>query len=170
MKVIKGNLIDLAESGEFDVIAHGCNCFNTQGAGIAKAMAKNFNTSNFPMETQGRGDYNKLGQIDYQEFSEGLFGKLGQTRWRGDNKYGFNNHITKLIVVNCYTQYRYGTNTRQLDYEALTLCFKKLNHIFKGKKLGLPWIGCGLAGGDKNRVKEIMIETLSDVDLTIVEL
>ena len=38
MKIIKGDLIKLALQGEFDVIVHGCNCFCTMGAGIAKSI------------------------------------------------------------------------------------------------------------------------------------
>ena len=38
LKHAKGNLIDMAEAGEFDVIVHGCNCQNTMGSGIAKEM------------------------------------------------------------------------------------------------------------------------------------
>lgn len=41
-KEIKGDLIKLALEGEFDVIAHGCNCFCTMGAGIAVAMKNTF--------------------------------------------------------------------------------------------------------------------------------
>lgn len=36
MKTIQGNFIHLAQNGEFDLIVHGCNCFCTMGAGIAK--------------------------------------------------------------------------------------------------------------------------------------
>lgn len=38
MKVVKGNIFDLAEQGEFDVVVHGCNCFCTMGKGIAKEV------------------------------------------------------------------------------------------------------------------------------------
>jgi ribonucleoside-diphosphate reductase beta chain len=37
-----GDLITLAKAGKFDVIAHGCNCHSTMGAGIAPQMAKAF--------------------------------------------------------------------------------------------------------------------------------
>ena len=37
IKYIKGDLIKLAQKGKFDIIAHGCNCFCTMGAGIAIA-------------------------------------------------------------------------------------------------------------------------------------
>lgn len=33
MKYIIGDLLKLADDGQFDVIVHGCNCFNTMGAG-----------------------------------------------------------------------------------------------------------------------------------------
>jgi len=35
MKYAQGNLIDLALAGEFDLIAHGANCFCTMGEGLA---------------------------------------------------------------------------------------------------------------------------------------
>ena len=42
MKYIEGDLIQLAKNGKFNVIVHGCNCFNTMGAGIAKMIKDNF--------------------------------------------------------------------------------------------------------------------------------
>lgn len=154
MKIIKGDLISLALAGEFDVIAHGCNCMSTQASGIAKQMVANFQTNNhtlYPLENPLlKGHINKLGQIQFAERAPGV------------------------IVVNMYTQYRYGRNYtdgqyKPIDYEALKLCCKKLNHIFAGQKVGLPWIGTGLAGGDKSIVEQIFKDTLTDVDLTIVE-
>ncbi len=65
---IKGCLISMALNGEFDVITHGCNCFCTMGAGIAPKMAKEFECNNFEMELSGKGDINKLGQIDFNKY------------------------------------------------------------------------------------------------------
>lgn len=73
-----------------------------------------------------------------------------------------------LTVVNMYTQYGYGTDKVHLDYEALTLCLRKMNHIFKGKRVGLPLVGGGLAGGDTDVIKNIMEDTMADVDFTLV--
>ena len=36
LKHATGDLLALAEAGEFDVILHGCNCFNTMGGGKHK--------------------------------------------------------------------------------------------------------------------------------------
>lgn len=42
LKIMHGDLIKLALTGDFDVIVHGCNCFNTMGAGIAKTIKQTF--------------------------------------------------------------------------------------------------------------------------------
>lgn len=42
MKTVHGNLIKMALEGKFDVIIHGCNCFNTFGAGIALQIKRIF--------------------------------------------------------------------------------------------------------------------------------
>ena len=35
--------------------------------------------------------------------------------------------------------------------------------------MGFPLIGCGLAGGDKNRILKMIKENLTGVDVTVVE-
>lgn len=146
---IEGNLITLAKEGRFDVIAHGCNCFCKMKRGLAPQMDTAFDCAHFPMESpQLVGDIKKLGQIDYQYLK-------------------LNDKVT-LAVINAYTQYHWDTETKPLDYDALTLCLRKINHIFKGKHIGLPQIGCHLAGGDWETVKRIIIKELSGMDITIV--
>ena len=167
---VSGNLIIKALEGCFDVIGHGVNCQCTMGAGIAPQMVKAFACNDFVLEkSQYKGDINKLGNIDYEPF----FLKDGKAH-RGKNTVRMEGY--DLYVVNAYTQYNYGRNhtdgdSKPLNYEALTLCMKKINHIFKGKHIGLPGlIGCGLAGGDPVRVKEIIRKELIDCDVTIVYL
>ena len=148
---IEGDLIKLAQSGAFDVIAHGCNCKSTMGAGIAPQMAKAFGCDRFEMERLGI-TISKLGNIDYQHF-------LIEEK--------------ELAVVNVYTQYNYGRNHTDGDaipfsYEAFTLCMKKMNNIFEGKHIGLPYIGCGLAGADENLVLDIIKKELKDCNVTMV--
>ncbi len=64
-----GNLIHLALAGEFDVVAHGCNCFCTMGAGIAPQMAKAFGANEFPLEdAQYKGNILKLGTVEYNTY------------------------------------------------------------------------------------------------------
>jgi len=148
---IDGDLITLAQTGHFDVIAHGCNCFCTMGAGIAPQMAKAFGADQMLLEKpKHSGDINKLGQIDSRYIPS-----------------------KRLTIVNAYTQYGFrikGSNESYtaLDYEALILCMRKMNRLFHGKKIGLPQIGCGLAGGDWEKVKAIIQAELTDCEIIIV--
>jgi O-acetyl-ADP-ribose deacetylase (regulator of RNase III) len=163
----EGDLIQLAKEGNFDVITHGCNCFCTMGAGIAPQMAKAFGCDNFQLERRGRGDINKLGCIDYEikeiYIKKPIFGTL-ITDFGGQD----------LVVVNSYTQYRYGRNHADgdktpVDYDAIRLCMRKINHIFKGKTIGLPMIGAGLAGGNWSVIERIIEKELNAMDIWVVK-
>lgn len=165
-KEIEGDLIELAKQGMFDVITHGCNCLSNMGAGIAPQMAKAFGVDKFEMETWGP-TIEKLGCIDYETLV------LGENAIWLLSEYKNNRNEPELTVVNSYTQFRYGKNhadgsIKPLDYEALTLCMRKINHQFRGKHIGLPKIGAGLAGGDWNRIKRIIQEELIDCTVTVV--
>ena len=159
---IKGDLIKLALDGKFDVITHGCNCFCTMSAGIAPQMVKAFNVNKFSMESKDQvGNINKLGCIDYEV----------KTLTGGKSEFDF--FEFDLTIINSYTQYGFGRNhsngiEQPLDYEALTLCLRKINHLFKGKHIGLPKIGCGLAGGSWSIVSKIIRDELRECDVTIV--
>ncbi len=151
-KEVFGDLIELAQHGTFDVIIHGCNCFNTMKSGIAPKMAEAFSCDIYPMEhKQFKGDINKLGTID-----EGKTPKITKS-----------GKIVK--VVNCYTQFSFGTDKRHLDYHALTLVFKKLNQKYESLHLGMPLIGCGLAGGDWEVVKGLIHQFMPNVHVTVVK-
>lgn len=193
-KYVDGDLIKFALEGRFDVIAHGCNCMCNMGAGIAVGMRKTFNAHSFPLErttdeddipTANRGDINKLGQIDYQAFFTG-YDKNTKTqralsyetysitaRKEGTLKDSWIMAKENLIVVNAYTQYNYGRNhedgdTAPVDLSAIVMCMKKINHIFKGKHIGLPKIGSGLGGGSWETIEQLIKTQLKDCDVTIV--
>ena len=166
---IHGDLIQIAHQFKFDVITHGCNCHCTMGAGIAPQMAKAFGCNTFKMEGhEYKGDINKLGTIDYELLHFSAWDQRFQ-RYPDEG----DEILHKMYVVNSYSQYNYGANhadgvARPLDYEALTLCLRKINKIFSGKKIGLPLIGCGLAGGDESIVKPLIRRELGDCDVTLV--
>ena len=40
---------------------------------------------------------------------------------------------------------------------------------YSGRRIGLPMIGAGLAGGDWSRISEIIEDELGDEDVTIVK-
>ena len=190
---IEGDLIRLAKQGTFDVITHGCNCFCTMGAGIAPQMADTFGCDRFEMEltqyteydeegyehvvkTKNKGDINKLGNIDYQHqylwFKHPAVTEPG-VAYPMNSKSPGQPGVKDIIVVNSYTQYNYGKNhkdgvAKPIDYEALALCLRKINKTFTGKHIGLPKIGAGLAGGDWNRIKNIIQTELKDMQVSVV--
>lgn len=174
MEIVKGDIFELALNGEFDVITHGCNCQCKQKSGVAKGMVEHFGTDKFRLEkNKFKGDIRKLGSIDYEQ------------------KFIHNNKVLdfipmnidrhELYVVNSYTQFFYGTNhpggtEKPLDYEALTLCLRKINYTFKDLKtdrktiIGLPYlIGCGLAGGNEEKVLKIIESELKDLHIILVD-
>ena len=50
----------------------------------------------------------------------------------------------------------------------MALCFKKINHLFKGRHIGLPLIGGGLAGGDADTIIKIMRQEFKNCNVTLV--
>ena len=161
MKEIDGDLIKLAKEGEFDIIAHGANCFCTMGGGIARQIHAELPEAYEADCKTRKGDINKLGNFTKAEIHP-------SPSSIGPAFYPSNLQQTKsFTILNCYTQYDFrGPNN--VDYEAITLCMRKINKIYAGKSIGLPLIGAGLAGGDWDRIKKIIETELVDMDVTIV--
>jgi O-acetyl-ADP-ribose deacetylase (regulator of RNase III) len=159
VKIIKGDLIKLAEEGMFDVIIHGCNCFHAMGGGIAKQLADKYPQVEKTDKMQSEyGDRNKLGTATYQPINS-------------------NGHW--FTVANVYTQYKWSGSEDVFEYDAFQ---KYLNNLVtlanvespkQRKRIGFPQIGAGLAGGDWSRISK-MIEEFSErvkdfADVTVVE-
>ncbi len=140
MKIIKGDLLQLAEQGEFNVIVQGCNCFNTMGSGIARQIREKYPAAYDEDCKTVRGDYNKLG--NYTLFA-----------------------TDKFAIVNAYTQYGFNTGGNNEDvfaYASFALILQKLAHQYPYGNFGFPKIGCGLAGGNEQVIMQ-MIQEFSDV-------
>jgi O-acetyl-ADP-ribose deacetylase (regulator of RNase III) len=127
LKHTKGNLLDLAEAGEFDIIVQGCNCFNTMGGGIAREIRERYPMAALVDNETEKGDYRKLGNYT--------------TAFTG-----------KFLIVNAYTQYNMSRGTDVFEYVAFELILQKLIHTYGDKRIGFPYIGMGLAGGDKELI------------------
>lgn len=183
---VDGDLIKLTLAGHFDVIAHGANCFCTMRSGIAPQMAKAFGCDHFPLERKFETTYGPDGDdpFDIPTHNEGNINKLGQIEYvpmgikNGRVLAAFtiprSPDIKVVTVVNAYTQYRYGSlhhpdgDIKPVDYDAITLCMRKINHQFKGQHIGLPKIGAGLAGGDWNIIKKIFLTEFKYCQVTVV--
>ncbi|MFT5618500.1 MAG: O-acetyl-ADP-ribose deacetylase (regulator of RNase III) [Arenicella sp.] len=148
MKTLVGNLIELAEQGEFEVIIHGCNCFCTMGAGIAKQIKIRFPEAYQADLKTLKGDKSKLGKISWAEV---------QTP------------NGKLIIANAYTQFDWRGKGNKADYDAIRQAFRKVKEQFLGKLIGYPAIGAGLAGGDWNIISKIIDAELQGENHTFVK-
>jgi O-acetyl-ADP-ribose deacetylase (regulator of RNase III) len=156
IKEIEGDLIKMAKYGKFDVIVHGCNCYATMGAGIAVAV---------------RNTFPEAYQADRQfkiKNGEKRLGKLS---------FAFANTATgeAVMVANLYTQLNPGKDFRESALkEALESLKNQIKFLYQFKrgglvKIGFPLIGCGIGGGDWNRVRQIITDSLSEgFQITIV--
>lgn len=153
MKTVLGNLVELGLNGHFDVIVHGCNCFNTMGAGIAKEIKKKIPEAYNEDATTIKGDKQKLD--NYTEVTV-------KNRIGGDS-----------TVINAYTQYNYGNSYGKdlVNYESLKNIFRTLNLTYANLDITIayPAIGAGLAGGDWNKIQQIINEELCDVNHVFVK-
>ena len=139
MQTEKGDLVQKALAGEFDVIVHGCNCFCTMGAGIAKTIKQVFPAAYQADLATTAGDQSKLGT--YSAAQVEVAGK-------------------PLTIVNAYTQYHWRGPGPNVDYEAIRQVFRRVKHDYAGQRIAYPAIGAGLAGGDWVLIAAIIAEEL----------
>jgi len=140
---VTGNLIDMAEQGQFDVIVHGCNCLNTMGSGIALEIRtrypKAYDADTLATE-QWKQPIAKLGNFS-------TYATIGKGN--------------PFIIVNAYTQVNFAPRgVDHFEYESFYLILRKLRALGP-IKFGFPYIGMGLAGGDEIRIIK-MLEDFAD--------
>ena len=140
----KGNLLDVSHG----VIAHGVNCQGVMGSGVAKAVREKYPHVykaylSRCLFTEGNG---LLGQVQL----------IDSVQAEGTRVYPPDE---LLVIANCFTQDRYGTDKRHVNYEAIAKCFAMLNKrvpSLYGCPLHIPKIGAGPAGGDWNVIEAII--------------
>lgn len=158
IKTVKGDLVKMALNGDFDVIVHGANCFGVMGAGIAPVVAKAFG-----------GEDDLVRQVD-RDFPI----PIGSKERLGNYSYL---QTDEVLVINAYTQHSTGgrrAGKPDVSYDAIRDVFEKLNlditsHIGKNATIGIPLIGCGLAGGNWEVVETIINDATPDLNIILVE-
>jgi len=166
VKIINGDMVLSYKNNELDAYAQQCNCFCRQARGLAPLLV-NANPDVLKVDKATvEGDKNKLGTVSIAN-TEGfplLFNVYGQYHW---------------------SKYKVAPN-RNTDYDALEEGLQEVLHYlqkgidpveygvdkntYRKLTLGLPLIGCGLAGGDWDNVVLPMIKGLfedSVIDVTI---
>lgn len=148
MNIIHGDLIKLALDGEFDIIIHGCNCFCTMGKGIAKTIKNEFPEAYRSDLATIKGDKSKLGKVSIATI---------------------NRNSIQFDVINGYTQFKYGGNRNNVNYDAIKSVFKFIKNNYSSERIGYPLIGAGLASGDWKIISEIINKILVDENHTLVK-
>jgi O-acetyl-ADP-ribose deacetylase (regulator of RNase III) len=140
VKEIRGDIIKLFKTGEFDAIIHNCNCCH------------DFDQND--LSKQIKSDFIKALRVDEQKTLFGCYQKLG-TFSVCNAKPG--------KIINLYTHILPGANT---EYAALVKGIHRINKHYRGKKIAInqitknetQWI----------IISNIIKNLLVDVDLTIV--
>lgn len=147
IRYVDGNLLTLADNGDFDVIAHCCNCFCTMGAGIAPQIKMKYPEAYAVDCATPKGDINKLGTLSHTV------------------------NQTTPYVVNLYGMYDFRKsypNEVMVKYDSLRLSIRTMKEKFSGKRFGLPFIGAGLANGDWSIIEKIIEEEMRGEYVTII--
>lgn len=157
IKEIKGDIIRDGKG----MICHQCNYQGVMGAGVAYQIKRSL-----------------LSPSQYAEYKQLCFDSgyslLGTNQYiHCDNELVGANHEIQ-IVVNMFCQNEeHDWRGSRTNYDAMRECFNSI--LINAETLKLPvyipgYIGCGLAGGDWDTVKNIIWDIFekSDVEVTIV--
>lgn len=127
------------------------------GAGLAKQIAIHFPEAkiaddNFINPSMGDFSWAKSLQYDFTIYN------LYTQFWYG-KAYGHDQALSSQI---------YNFDTQANRYKAIKRGLRKINKLCDGKILGIPKIGCGLAGGKWDIVKKIIEEEMTNCLITYV--
>lgn len=159
----KGNLIDMAENGDFDVIVQGCNCQNTMGSGLAKEIR-----ARYPAAYTADAMMHKL--MGAKDHPIRLLGNYSVAAYQG--KFGSTHNFD---IINAYTQVGYlPRGIDHFEYKSFGLILRKLEYFYPSANFGFPYIGMGLAGGDEQKIKSLIGNFAYDINkhggtVTLVE-
>jgi O-acetyl-ADP-ribose deacetylase (regulator of RNase III) len=165
-EIIKGDLFDPAHN--FEALAQGVNTKGLMGAGIAVEFKNRF--------PDMYDDYVHR----CTQFGEALGGlvhayhpEVKEYSFKADG-YGSFDCIHKFddpIIFNMFSQIMPGRNGdyRLLQQSAIQVLFDA--EECEVERLGLPWIGCGIAGLERHNVAHIFKQVFgsSDVEFVLVE-
>lgn len=138
---------DITQS-KCDFICHCVNCQGKMGSGVAKSLKEKY-----PLIYNAYCDFVKKNGI-----GKNLLGKIQVVEVITNN----------INIVNMFCQEYYGYDGKKyVSYDAIAVAFNNLceyiltNNINRDITICIPFkFGSGLAGGNWNIVKEIIVQTL----------
>ena len=141
MKTIKGNLLDLFDAGEFDIIVHGCNLQQDMGGGIAAQIAMR---------------YPEAAEMDR------LYGPRAVLGGFTIANVGLYHPKT---IINLYTQVYPGRDAR---LHSVMKGFRWVKKFIDGQRVGIPMIGAGIGGLEWSDV-DLILDRIGLPNVTVVE-
>lgn len=136
--------------GDEDIVCHQVNCKGVMGAGLALQIR-----NKYPRMYQR---YKALTQKHSPDYLLGL---------------SFIYKTKDKQIANLFGQNDYGRNNRKTDYQALeSALIMTRDYAIKNKlSVAIPYrIGCGLAGGNWQIVKQMIENIFSDYPISIYKL
>lgn len=150
VKYVKGDITKATPK----YIGHCVNCKDVMGSGVAKAL--------FDKWKQVKEQYHKY---NWGNEPEDLLGRDAYI------------DCGNITVINIYGQFDYGYDRkRYVNYAMISKALLNVNDTIRSSEskdnrmLALPKIGCGLAGGDWDIMKEIIDDATPDIEVWIYEL
>jgi len=145
MEIIQGNILDCTEN----IIVHQTNCMGVMGSGLAKQIKAKYPEvfSGYYYECKTNKAEDLIGTVLICEANDGK------------------------LIANVFGQIKYGKGL-QTNYDALFKALKEVHDMAleKGLSVAIPArIGCGLAGGDWNKVYTEIQEIFKDIPTRIYD-
>lgn len=155
VRYVDGNLVTMVaranKIGKGITAAHGCNCHDAMHSGIAWEFARNFPA----VRNADTKAYEKATQHGYNP--EGNIYLLGNSSAA---------IVGNCTVINLYTQFYPGKDCR---YDAIENAFKHLESMNIKGNVYIPQIGAGIAGGDWNKISEIINNVTPNTSIVVVK-
>jgi O-acetyl-ADP-ribose deacetylase (regulator of RNase III) len=131
---------DITET-ELKYIAHGVNCQNVMGSGVAKAL--------FTKWPEVKEQYHAFTSLISLEKRLGMCTPVTTS--------------SGTTIYNCYTQFNYGYNGhRYVSYAAVVQTLSIMSKDPISGPVAIPKIGCGLAGGNWTFMEQLINDTVGD--------
>lgn len=147
LKYVFGDILSDNGTDDFVLICHQVNCMGKMGAGLA-LQVRNKYPEVYSKYTAHCGVVEQRSDL----LGEVLFVDVGE----------------KTAVANIFGQYGYGKGEQHTDYDALREALRTIVMAYPRAKIRIPYkMGCGLGGGDWNKVTKIICEEMlfSDVEI-----
>lgn len=154
MNIVEGDILN----AKVDAIIHQVNCQGVMGAGLAKQIK-----DRFPLVYEYYREWCKDPHYNPP--------MLPRSPLLGSVQVIYPDDKSNLAIVNLFAQDKFGRSKCYTDYDALRECLKRVNEMFRGLVVAVPYgMSCGLAGGDWSIVSTMIEKELRSCKVIVYRL